>query len=230
MKLTVAVCFVGLILLGGVVSWQHAKSVTQEKRLAEAYAKIEELSKKGSDDSVLASLELQSRCAKQSAEMFKSSSLAKEMISGFASHYSRKLGRCFMETFHTSTMEGVGWTNTEINDPFERREFARYSGRLYPKKDADDNVLWCKVTVPGAEEKKCSSEQSSGPSRQCSPVNNRSPGSSCRRPSSGETRCNCSRTVRATRSLGAGRSPRIRPPGPLFGVRPSPESYRGRVL
>ena len=109
---------------------------------------------------VTGSLEDQGKCAKQAAETFKADWGSKKGFPSptFQSHYSAKLGRCFVRENVTEMYGHVPSNSAYIVDAFENKTLGKYlwmntEGKQYwevaPKH--------CTVTLPTGEEEICHS-------------------------------------------------------------------------
>jgi hypothetical protein len=107
---------------------------------------------------VVASLELQGRCAKQAAEAFKALGYSSEDMTDFTNHYSSTLGRCFIVVADTKVINKVPIVDKMLADAFESKVYGTYSwSNREGKKFWEVAPSDCTVTLPSGEEKTCTS-------------------------------------------------------------------------
>lgn len=84
---------------------------------------------------VVPSLELQEKCARQSAEEFKQEGLSTSGMAEFTNHYSSKMGRCFVVTKGTGTTGNLISTHKVLVDAYEGKVYGSYEWmNRYPKR------------------------------------------------------------------------------------------------
>ena len=96
-------------------------------------------------------LELQDKCAKQAAAVFKDSGWADESMAGYQNHYNERLDKCFVMMVNTKDVSGKLRHIRRLTDAFEGRELG------YFWKDVTDTagVIDCRVTLPSGQEQHC---------------------------------------------------------------------------
>jgi subtilisin family serine protease len=106
------------------------------------------------------SLELQGRCAKQAAEVFKQEGYGTEPLADFTNHYSGKMGRCFVVISNTKVTGNVSSADKSLSDAFEGKVYGSYTWiNSQGKKYWEVAPSVCTVTLPSGEEKKCQSSE-----------------------------------------------------------------------
>ena len=106
------------------------------------------------------SLELQGRCAKQAAEVFKQEGYKAGDMADFTNHYSGKMARCFVIISATRVDGNVSSVDKNLSDAFEGKTYGSYTWiNREHKKYWEVAPSECKVTLPSGEEKTCQSDE-----------------------------------------------------------------------
>jgi hypothetical protein len=95
-------------------------------------------------------LELQEKCAKQAAFVFKESGLKQEATNGFINHYNDKLNKCMVILQATNVVEKEFAIRRTIYDAFEGTERGEFFGKF-----SEESTYRCEVTLPSGEKKPC---------------------------------------------------------------------------
>jgi len=105
-------------------------------------------------------LQLQKVCAEQAAQTFRAANYPRKanVINSYASHYSAKLGRCFMlvTIFDSTDAENVSTFET-VEDAFENRRLGTYFVPTARAQDAGTHVATCEERPIGELQKSCNS-------------------------------------------------------------------------
>jgi hypothetical protein len=133
---------------------------SQGSALKDSQREIRALEKKLESKSKSESLELQEKCARQAAALFKADGWEKGHMAGFENHYNEKMNRCFIlegDTDPKTTPVRVYISETLL-DAFEHKTLGSY---LWvsdpPKKYWEAPPLQCEVTAPSGEKTVCKS-------------------------------------------------------------------------
>ncbi|HKD47978.1 MAG TPA: hypothetical protein VKB67_09845 [Rhizomicrobium sp.] len=105
-------------------------------------------------------LQLQKICAEQAAQTFRAANYLRKanVINSYASHYSAKLGRCFIlvTIFDSTDAENVSTFET-IEDAFEGRRLGTYFVPSARDEKAGTHVATCEERAIGELQKSCGS-------------------------------------------------------------------------
>ena len=151
-----------LLLIVGALSWwltvEFATNGKQRKQLDELTIQL-------ADKSRLEDFQLQEKCAGQAEKVFRALGYKAIQQNGntdiYQSHYSKKLGKCFMaiESTNVTTTPGTTFTNRFLLDAFEQREYAEYMWiSRKDRKDWDVPPTTCKLIPSSASEQFCKSD------------------------------------------------------------------------
>jgi hypothetical protein len=105
-------------------------------------------------------LELQEKCAKQAALLFKEDGwkAQKDHIASFGSHYNTKLNRCFIEIEDFNQVGTNSVTTKSVIDAFEGKPYGAYMWKSDAvKKYWEVPPMGCEVTVADGTKKTCKS-------------------------------------------------------------------------
>jgi hypothetical protein len=142
--LAIAVCVLGFMV--------HSLNVTVNT--------LKQPQKSADSTPTVPSIELQSRCAKQAEEVFKSGGWSRKSFADYISHFNVKLGRCFVEISDTTADKATASSSRSLSDAFEGKEYGSY---VWVNVLSQHKKYWevapteCKVTMPSGEEKTCQS-------------------------------------------------------------------------
>jgi hypothetical protein len=154
MKFVLALLIIGLAWLAVVARSQSVALRQQQDELKALSAKLD------APAQPTVSLELQGQCAKRAHEEYKLEGFEHDQWASFSSHYSPKMGKCFVEVENTDTKTIPGTTiiGKKVVDAFEGRVFASYTWSTDKKKKYWEVApLECTVKLLNGEDKKCTS-------------------------------------------------------------------------
>jgi len=147
------VLIVAAAALGYIAYSQGVALKNNQQQIRELAAKLESKSK--SDN-----LELQEKCARQAAAIFKADGWEKEQMAGFENHYNEKMNRCFIleENTDAKTTPGRVSNSRTLLDAFERKTLASYFWMSEKNKQFwEVPPFQCEVTIPSGEKTVCKS-------------------------------------------------------------------------
>jgi hypothetical protein len=107
-----------------------------------------------------ASLELQKKCADQSASEFKTWGWNKKPLAGYDNHYQQNLNKCFVRIENSEFTNNVPATSITVSDAYEGKVYGDYQWiNTEGKKYWEVKPFICKVTLLSGEQKFCHSKE-----------------------------------------------------------------------
>jgi hypothetical protein len=154
MKLTFALLFVALIVMGAFLRSQSA-------RIGELERAIQQLNSRLDEKTATVSLEFQTKCSEQARKVFADLGYNKNQLAGYENHYNSQMNKCFIQVqnMDTKTSPGTIGTYRNVFDAFEGKEYGAYA--WYTKKGKqywEVPPFQCEVTLPSGEKKSCHSD------------------------------------------------------------------------
>jgi hypothetical protein len=104
-----------------------------------------------------ASLELQKKCADQSASEFKTWGWNKKPLAGYINHYQRNLNKCFVRIEDLESSNHVPATSITVSDAFEGKVYGDYYEWINTEGKKEPSI--CRVTLLSGEAKFCHSKE-----------------------------------------------------------------------
>jgi len=148
MRDAVIILIILLLVAVGILGYfVHSMSAT----LTDQKRQISDLSAKAKTSS----LDLQEKCAKQAAWVFKDSGSSQDSMATYQNHYNENLNKCFVMMADTKHVAGNLSHFRQLMDAFEGKDLG------YFLKNVTDpsGPLDCRVTLPSGKEEHCSTQE-----------------------------------------------------------------------
>ena len=152
MKNTAIILLIVCVGALGVLLYRQTAALREQRR------QVQELNAKLDSVSQAADFDLQAKCAKQAADVWKAGGWDRKKLATYSNHYNDKLQKCFMRIATSTEESGADVTYETVMDAFESKGYAEFIWKV-DHKSGDSKSMRCSAILPTGEAITCTSPE-----------------------------------------------------------------------